>query len=209
MRRGFTVIEIIFVVTIAAILIGIAAPRLLQKDDLSLAADQVINHIRYTQHLALMEDKFDPNDGNWKRRAWRIRFSDYRSNVEYGSSWSYTIFSDQDAGTNNAPIETEMAKNPLIRNQLLSGGFNDSLPIDTEEANPDMLLGRAYSIDTLSFSGCGGRTIAFDEIGRPYYMSDANMNPIENTCTITLTHQSGDTAQICIEPETGYTHRCD
>ncbi|MGE4294852.1 MAG: Tfp pilus assembly protein FimT/FimU [Campylobacterales bacterium] len=221
MRRGFTVIEIIFVVTIVAILIGIAAPRLLEKDDLSLAADQVIGHIRYTQHLALMDDRFDPNDARWFESRWQIYF---HSNAGSDDKLAYTIFKDNNYNNNPDPNLDEIARNPLDRSKFLTGGFNSIVPIPVTDpsADPTLCLGCTYDITGINFSpSCTNhqgetqsRRISFGEIGRPYYQN-ADTNPYRSdrrvltVCTITLTHQSGDTARICIEPETGYTHRCD
>lgn len=218
MRRGFTVIEIIFVVTIVAILIGIAAPRLLQKDDLSLAADQVINHIRYTQHLALMEDRFDPNNNLWFREGWQIAF---HRNTGSNGKWAYSVFVDQNGNRNPNVSLNELASHPLDRNKLMTGGF-DTLELGDPRVDEKLCIECAYDV-TLAFDFPNNSyRLAFDELGRPYTGYSNNnpptliqLNPasdrtwLTQTGHITITHQSGDTARICIEPETGYTHRCD
>lgn len=42
---------------------------------MTLAKNQVIAHIRYTQHLAMMDDKFNADESTWYKRRWQIWFS--------------------------------------------------------------------------------------------------------------------------------------
>ncbi len=80
MKKAFTMLELVFVIVIVGILSFIAASSF-QRNTLREAADQVVSHIRYTQHLAMTDDKFDPNEAQWFMRRWTLRF---QQNVGFG-----------------------------------------------------------------------------------------------------------------------------
>ncbi|EAJ5693991.1 prepilin-type N-terminal cleavage/methylation domain-containing protein [Campylobacter fetus] len=74
MKKAFTLIEIIIVLVIVGIMASFTIPKL-NRNDLRLAADQIVSHIRYTQHLAIIDDKFDTKDTkdtNWYKGRWQI-----------------------------------------------------------------------------------------------------------------------------------------
>lgn len=206
MRKAFTFMELIFVIVIAGILLAVAIPRLSTVDELQIATDQVISHIRYAQSLALTDDKFGKID--WKKRYWRVRFGT-QGNADYAgvaNGWTYHVFSNQ---TSNTPRKDNIAKDPLT-GLLLTGGTNlGSANLKTKDATKEMALTYAYNI-TVSF-GQPNQTIGFDELGKPYSLSSGGDGKIlKETFVIILNHTpSGDAMKICIEPETGYTHRCD
>ncbi|MCR4941576.1 MAG: hypothetical protein K5978_02115, partial [Campylobacter sp.] len=56
-RNAFSVVEIIAVIIIVSILIYIAMPKR-ESASAHLAAEQILSHIRYTRHLALIDDKY-------------------------------------------------------------------------------------------------------------------------------------------------------
>ena len=99
MKKAFTMLELIFVIVIVGILSFIAASSF-QRNTLREAADQLVSHIRYTQHLAMMDDKFDPNDNDWYLGRWQIVFA---NNSGSGDRWAYTIFSDWKGGHDGNP----------------------------------------------------------------------------------------------------------
>lgn len=70
-RYAFTMLELVFVIIVIAILAVIAIPSF-QKQPLQEGSEQLANHIRYTQHLAMMDDVYDPSDPTWYYRRWSI-----------------------------------------------------------------------------------------------------------------------------------------
>jgi len=220
MKKAFTMIELVFVIVIIGILSSLISPSF-QRATVKEAADQIASHIRYTQQLALNDNKFDTTDRYWFRRRWQILFA----NTVTGSNgkWTYTIFSDSDT-INGNPQVTEIAKNPLDpKNKLLSGGYGSSIkyyssgttinPKITKELN----LGLKYGITNILFGGgCpNGKRISFDYLGRPLQGAVKNLNKkysynnnnrlIQTDCTITITDGT-DTEIIVITPETGYCY---
>ncbi|MBR4141341.1 MAG: type II secretion system protein, partial [Campylobacter sp.] len=71
LAKAFTMIELVFIIVIVGILAAVAIPKI-ERNGLIEAADQIASHIRYTQQLAMNDNKFSANDDNWHRKAWRI-----------------------------------------------------------------------------------------------------------------------------------------
>jgi prepilin-type N-terminal cleavage/methylation domain-containing protein len=214
MKRGFTLIELIFVIIIIGILSAVLVPKF-TRPTLIEAANQIVSHIQYTQHLAMVDNKFDPNDQYWYRKRWQILFGKSSAGAQNtDDEWAYTIFSDT-SGTGNPDIG-EIAVNPGSSSTLLSGGFSGTLDWEDARAIRSMNIGKKYNIDTVTFSNCGGvgRRMAFDNIGRPIRGNISTMTQpyqlgriLKTKCKITLHNRDGESIDIIIEPETGYTHR--
>ncbi len=213
MKRGFTLIELVFVIVITGILSAVLVPQF-NRPSLDEAANQIVSHIRYTQHLAMVDNKFDASDQFWYRSRWQLDFRD-----SSGKAY-YTIYQDlnRNGSASTVVSKNEIAKNPLNSGQLLTALSNNEA-VNTKS----MMISNKYSISSVSFSSScsyySSQRISFDYLGRPLYgnpkaldtMYNDNFGPtgvrlIKTRCTITLIGANGDTKQIAIEPETGYTH---
>ncbi len=220
MHKAFTMLELVFVIVIVGILSVMIAPNF-QGNNLREAADQVVSHIRYTQHLAMMDNKFSTTENNWFLRRWTIRF---QQNVTFGGIpnngvWTYTVYSDIPNFNGHNPDIVGMAKNPLNGNQFLSGGYDNTLSTEDTRAMKELQLGESYGITNIAFTrGCRADTmfISFDYIGRPFNsFPNANVpyqvggpgwhRLLTQECDIILSI-GADSETIRIEPETGYTH---
>jgi type II secretory pathway pseudopilin PulG len=102
MKHAFTLIELIIIIILIGIL-AITVSPLFRRDTLIPATNQVLDHIRYTQQLALNQDMFVPsadfsiypidNPDNqrkkdakqWFKKWWRIQFHNNNS---------YSVYSD-------------------------------------------------------------------------------------------------------------------
>ena len=214
MRKAFTLIEIIFVLVIIGILAVVIIPRS-GRDPLREVAIQIVSDIRYTQHLAMIDDKYDSTDSNWYRNRWQILFgkSENNSGKDTGDKYAYTIFSDFKSGSTGNPDIDEMAVNPLDKNKVLSGGYSGALDWEDDRASKKLNIGYSYSIDNVTTSGCGSynpKRIAFDNLGRPFEGNDGTWinstdKILKSQCIFTL-YSGSDTINIYIEPETGYVH---
>lgn len=195
-RFAFTMLELVFVIIVIGILAVLAMPNF-NTNPLQLAAEQVASHIRYTQHLAMVDDKFDPADPNWFRENWQIEFKKFNSPSER----YYEIYGDTDHLGNSD--ESETARDPLT-NKLLD-----------YDGNITHLTNR-FGVSNVTFSnnchvGSGVGQLAFDNLGRPYYYLTQTLPSVANIyqylltsdCTITLAHPDG-TAVITVRPVTGY-----
>ncbi|MFT5662245.1 MAG: type II secretory pathway pseudopilin PulG [Sulfurimonas sp.] len=210
MKKAFTLLELVFIIIIIGILIVAIIPKI-QTNPVREAAIQLVSHIRYTQHLAMMDDRFDRTDSGWHKELWQIRFTNDTSTSN--NVPAYVIFSDWIGGHTSHPEVDECAVDPLT-GLLINGGvvnINYDDPRLLQEAN----LGNTYGINNISFSNScrisGSMRIAFDHLGRPIRGnisgedSVTDLRYIQTTCEITLSNGS-ESSVILIEPETGYTH---
>jgi prepilin-type N-terminal cleavage/methylation domain-containing protein len=199
--RAFTFIELIFVIIVLGILAAFALPRL-ERDLRQEAADNILSAIRYTQHLALNDDKTNPFDANWQQTLWMIRFTG-------GANAYYTISSD--TSKNGAVSKDESAIDPANGRYMYnsSGAFS---AIGNDES-PNIFLGKHYGINSISTSGgCPTQHIAFDNIGRPFngLIGSLSTNDYSqymgSDCTVTFgfTDTSITPLAITITKETGH-----
>lgn len=198
---AFTMIELVFVIVIVGILSVMIAPSF-QRNTVQEAADQIVSHIRYTQHLAMMDNKFKSTESQWFQARWHIRFyTDTNGNNVY--------YIATDKNFDNALVKTEYAQNPLDSTSILSGeiafdGIGRSKVLDLTDE-----YGVTATNNCSPLVATRGR-IYFDYIGRPlsdtvYPATTPYQNLIQNICTIVVS-DGGATNDITIElhPETGY-----
>ena len=224
MKKAFTMIELVIVIVVIGIIAMVTIPKYDQNRVL-IAAQQIASHIRYAQHLAMIDNKTnliaksaprpatDPNGDQWWRERWTIAFTKNTN----GGKWGYSIYSDSSRnGSLNS--QNEAAPDPQNPNRLLTASTMVSIPAN--QLNNKLNIGKTYGIKNVTFSGgCaqnGNQAISFDEKGRPFLNASttgARANPstgrIAKRCEINI--GDGDTnatstnvAKICIEAETGY-----
>ena len=212
MNKAFSIIELVFVIVIVGILAATIIPSR-QSNKLREAAVQLVSHIRYTQHLAMINDKFEVSDNNWYKKRWQIIFGASASTED---KMAYSIFSD-DGSINGNPNLSEIAKDPLNKEKYLSGGYSGTLSTEDSRANKKMNLGYSYDISDVKLSaGCTGsstKRVVFDNLGRPiedsvktYISSYKNGKILESACIIKLISNNEGNISIAVERETGYTH---
>ena len=231
-RLSFTMIEVIFVI----IIIGIISLGIVRKggdSSFRQGRDQIISHLRQTQHLALMDDRFLPSmefapadksqaykeaiTKDWRNSMWRFQIHDLRpnSNNDYVGA-TYSIYSDRptDSGVwkNQPQGYALIARNPL-NNKCLSYISKNNLPNECKNNRDKRLrLSTVFGIVSMRVSSqCGdnkaSETIFFDPLGAPYCGSTKNgSKPVKLTrqAKIVLKGKlSSEGAVICIAPETG------
>ena len=211
-RPAFTMIELVMVIVVLGILASLAMPRL-DRDLRQEAADTILSNIRYTQHLALTDNKHMFNNAQWQRRWWRIVFSTCTGTDRY-----FMVGSDDNmtGGTNAFFAQTEAAADPRTGKPLFwTNGQSCAAGVDTSASSEDIFISKKYGITNIVSSGSCGNTanskghIAFDNLGRPHYGFSNSAQPnyaslINVRCTFTFTLSDGDTFIIHIEPETGH-----
>lgn len=214
MKKAFTLLELIFVIVVIGILAAVIVPNT-HRSPLREAAVQLISHIRYTQHLAMVDDKYNYFNSNaaenstthWYRSRWQLVFTDTRRR--------YSIYSDGLSGgayDGNAN-EFEMAVDPNNKAKVLSSGSNGFLSTNAK-ANKKLNLKDSYGISSVTMNGgCNGDTrISFDHFGRPISGTISTTTTpyssnklLVSTCNMVLNSSEGNVT-IAIEPETGYVH---
>ena len=198
--KAFTMLELVFVIVVLGIIASLALPRM-DRDLRQEAKDNLLAAIRYTQHLALTDNKTNPADTNWQGKLWNITFTTSADNLAN----FYTISSDLNG--DGAVSKNETAIDPANGKYM----FTDDSTIDPDES-PNIFIGKTYGINSMTFSGgCQGRDhIAFDHLGRPH----TNLGTATNTystymstdCNIVMgfADTSIQELNITIATETGY-----
>ena len=233
MKQAFTMLELIMVIVIIGILAAVIIPRT-ASNKLAEVATQLVSDIRYTQHLAMIDDKYDRTSLHWYRQRWQIAFS------TASSTRSYTIFSDSPSLTTGAYdsnpsanityTKVEVARNPLDNYRYMIGVANSNFDnSSTKRISPDLDIGKKYGVVDLKMSGGTSSTvkrILFDSFGRPYRGTGSSTathplnSPTDYIATTPIliklcvkacvgsnsTVNSSTEIMIRIEPETGYTH---
>ncbi len=201
MKRGFTLIELVFVIIIIGVLSAILAPRF-DRPSITEATHQLVSHIRYTQHLAMMDDKFSPATRFWHRERWHIQFNNLDTTI-------YTVASNRDRA--GALIPADIARDPSDQAVFLTADTNIE-GIDNTNDKKELNLREKYGVKSLVLSeSCAGNSIiSFDYLGRPMtgnLLEDASSYTnklMQDRCVIVL--WTDVKVQIAIEPETGYVH---
>jgi len=216
-NKAFTLYELIIIIILISILSFTIIPRI-NNNGLYDAANQVLFHIRYTQHLAFIDNKFDLNKPDWYKERWQIFFTNRSS--EFKNSWSYIIFSDS-YGHTGKPDKSEIATNPLNRTENLTGGYTSGgsgIRYENKESTQIMNIGERYRIEDVKFIHCGrSKRVSFDQFGRPYYgdlssLDEPFKRKLTKQCKILLclkecrVSSEDEKIAIVIEPETGYAH---
>lgn len=218
-KKAFTMLEFIFVIVVMGVVAAALIPKFGSSSNLREAAIQIIGDIRYAQHLAMNDDHIPTK--NWFKKRWTIIFNKDKYTKR---QVSYTIFADVAGDSTGNPDGTqEIAKNPLDRGKVLSGGYSgiDGLDIRDREnfiGTKRYNLGLSYDIKKVIFSSAcsyaGSKRIAFDHVGRPLkgnlssysspYPSASRI--MTKRCKITLIDRNDHNISLFIEPETGYAH---
>jgi len=175
-RYAFTLLELVFVIIVIGILAVVAMPNF-KGNPLQTAAEQVATHIRYTQHLAMVDDKFDPANGTWFQGKWAIDLCQP----------AYTI------STLNG---TMTATDPLTKTDI-----NGTAVEDFNLADQFSITGIAVAGGNcrIAFDNMG-RPYGFTAAGLPATAYDGILNA---DTVITLRHTDGN-ATITVVDETGY-----
>jgi type II secretory pathway pseudopilin PulG len=197
MKKAFSLIELIIIV----IVIGILASSVnfsLTNSSLNQATDQVINHIRYTQQLAIRDDKYQAypldstsTEGNrskyWYKQWWHFKLTDGGGDIIYYilsdkpsiTGESSTTFNNK---VTNSYHDIELAKNVLDDTYIIganiddTGNINYPSKVDTyKKANltkyygiQKVILTNGYSSSSMP-NGMGNRIdILFDTYGTVY-----------------------------------------
>jgi len=202
-------LELVMVIVVLGILAALAIPRM-ERDLKQEAADNILSAIRYTQQLALVDDKHDFNNSKWQQRFWHIYFG----TCDEGKY--YTIGSDDNMdGASNSRVDfNESAIDPANGKHMWAhdggaceGNYNKS------DISPSIFIGKKYGIQSITPGGaCSTLHVGFDHFGRPYgsgfsTSTTPNNSGVNQTqCTYTFTLSDGTYFTIKIEPETGYAY---
>ena len=211
-RSAFTMVELVMVIVVLGILAAVSLPKL-DRDIKQEAADSILSDIRYTQHLALMDNKHDFDNPKWHQRFWRIVFSTCTGSDKY-----YMIGTDDDmeSSTNAFFDETEAAIDPANGKPMFWTNGTACQNGGDGTVSERIFISKEYGIkDVNQTGGCANAAhIGFDHLGRPHRgfsnSSQPNYSSIMTTdCQFIFTLSDNTTFSITVEKETGYAYISD
>lgn len=83
-------LELVFVIVVIGILAAAIIPRF-DRDTLYEASEQLLSHIKYTQHLAMVDNVYDDTNQNWFQNRWGIAMSTDDNNYSIGGSGQVAV----------------------------------------------------------------------------------------------------------------------
>lgn len=204
-RTAFTMLELVFVIVVVGILAALSLPRL-DRDLKQEAADSILSDIRYTQHLALIDNKHKFDESSWQSAFWKISFESCGSAsglfISVGTDTNYL----GDINSNEAATDPVNGK-PMFWTNTASCASGD----DTTTSSDRIFITKKYGISAVNGTGgCNNlKHIGFDHLGRPHVSFSGSGTPnnssyINTACTLTFTMSDADTFAITVEPETGH-----
>ncbi len=198
-RSAFTMLELVFVIVVIGILALAIIPRI-DRDNIYEMGDQVLSHIKYTQHLAMIDNVYDHQLSSWYKARWHVEF------VNGSCGVFYRVGSDRDLSSGTGDFtSTESARDPLTNGLI----YNNTSPCDYQDGwFNNVLLGKKYNIVSMS-STCGTQRIVFDHIGRPYTGlggGSSTASKMNSDCNYTFTDGNSNSATITVTKETGYSY---
>jgi len=212
-RRGFTLLEVVMAIVLISV-IAIISSSSITKDRFNEAQVAILSDIRYTQSLALRDNKHSFHDTKWQRKYWRIIFSTCRGGSKY-----YMIGSDFDkSGASNGYFSKQEAAIDLVEGKpMWWRNIDDCDDGGDESVSSRIFITNRYDIvDVSSHGGCSSKYskmghLGFDHLGRPHYGFGLSTEPdsnsyIQSTCSMVFVFRNGKYFTIAVEPESGYAH---
>lgn len=192
-KKGFTLIELIMTMLLAAILAAVATPYLFRGQGpltVPAFARKVADDIRYAQSLAMLRGGLDTPQTTNPYFLYRIRFNVIDPNCPGASQ--YTIVNDAD---NNG----SWGENPNGLGQIESG----RVPSTGAEYFCVSMESGDYAgfTATADFGGSVPGVLSFDSLGMPI---DSDGAPLTAAKTITVS-RAGESTFITVTPKTGFT----
>ena len=178
MKKAFTLIELVFVIVIIGILAAVIIPRM-RTHPVAEAAVDLLAKIRYTQHLSIVNDKYDTSDATWFQDRWQISFATNTYSIQSENNNTYAM------STIDSTQEIKNIELKGLDNLVLSDGCSGQSIISFDYLGRP-LVGSLSAITSSYVSTGNGKLLAFD-----------------TNCTIKLTNGT-ETSFIDIQPETGY-----
>ena len=171
-------IELIIVIVIAGILAAVMIPRL-ERDNLREAANQVVRHIQYTQHLAMVDDVYDASNSSWYQDRWSINLCSTNYAVERanGSETAVDTLTQRDInGTDNDIANMGVSISPTSGNCRIvfdNLGRPYSFASTPAFVSPTGSLNTADTVVTLT---AGGRTATINITKETGFVKIASLN---------------------------------
>ena len=203
-RFAFSMIELIMVIVVMGILSALAIPKL-NSDTRVGARDNIYSALQFTRHLALIDNRTNPENDRWQMELWTIAFA-----KDSDDGYNYSVCSNQN--NNSAFSQNECAIDPANGKYFYTPNGTKVKDIG-ENQSPNVFLGGNFGVKDIQLKdGCSGaKYIAFDNLGRPfiggiYSKENLYSKIMTRDCTITVKFKDTDLEDLefSIKKETGF-----
>ena len=203
MKKALTLIELVLVIVIIGIISTIVIPKE-EKDTKNNASTQIISHIRYTQELALQDNKHKKDyDEKWQNGYWKFTWT----NCSGDNGAFYTISSDKDL--NYGIAKEESIIDPSTGKYLyLNSTYCIDKTSESDESTDIDLYKRFGITKIIKTGGCKVQNVSFDFLGRPHsgkYTASNFEHIMHEDCNLTFEYDTDQRFIITITAQTGYT----
>ena len=206
MKKAFSLIEIILVITILVFIGSIILPKSIKNNNLENAANRIILYLKQTRYQALIDNKEKNDDTLWHKKRWTLKF--FRCNKNVGGLY-YSIYSDENK--KGHPGLDEALNDPLTNKKIYSTNKCEY----KDNTSKYVLLTKEFGIEEVKIS-CNSTSsigqLSFSNDGKVYsklssYDNEHLEYEIEDSCIIKLIAQENDSLELIIEPKTAYIRK--
>jgi prepilin-type N-terminal cleavage/methylation domain-containing protein len=95
MKKAFTLLELVFVIVVIGIIAATVIPHIKTNHN-AKAAIELVSQIRYTQHLAMIDDKYNANDSNWSNNLWKLDLNGTKYSISSNGTFAINPLTKED-----------------------------------------------------------------------------------------------------------------
>jgi type II secretory pathway pseudopilin PulG len=205
MKKSFSILEIILVITLIGFLYTIFLPKskINRLDEITSRLSLYITHLRYK---AFLDNQYDLDDGLWHKKRWTIKF--FRCRESVGGIY-YSIYSDKNKSGH--PSSEDSLKDPLTNKNI----YSSNTCKENIQNSKYVLLTKEFKISDINIS-CNNTTslgqLSFGSDGKIYsklsaFDNESKEYEIDKPCIIKLVANDEDSREITIYPYTSYNKR--
>lgn len=203
MKKAYTILEVIFTITLIAFLYSFFTLNIKNENKLDELTNKIVLYINQVRLNALLDDKYSYEENLWFKKRWTMKFFRCRSSV--GGVY-FSIYSD--TNLSGHPSFEDALIDPLTNKRVYSSNFCE----ENEKNSKYVLLTKNYDIENVIVS-CNTTSslgqISFGTDGKIY--SKLSNDPIEmysfeilEPCFIEFQDKKGEKRIIKIENKTSY-----
>lgn len=205
MKKSFSVLEVIFVLLILSLIFTFSTINF-KEDKTNLAANRLALYLKQTRNQALIDSKKDKDEPLWHKKRWTLKFLRCRKDI---GGLYYVIYSD--TNMTGHPSLNESLTDPLTGKKVYTTNQCEY----RTNTSKYVLLSKEFDIVDVNVS-CNNTSslgqISFGEDGKIYsklsnYENSENEFEIKEKCKIILKSQEGDTSELIIQENTGYSYK--
>lgn len=204
MKKSFTLLELILVITLLGVLYSFFKPKI-NDNRLEEATNRLFIYLKQLRYQSLIDDKYQSDNSLWFKQRWSLKF--FRCRQDVGGIY-YVVYSDKNQ-TGQPSVEDSM-KDFLTSKNIYSSNFCKK----TEQNSEYVLLTQEFGVEDVKLS-CNETSslgqLSFGEDGFVYaklsnYENEQSLYKIEKNCTLELINSEKTSRKINVNGKNGYIY---